>query len=140
IERRRIKQAINPRERQVHHAEEAEQKTDQADAAEQMLRPLAEAGEELDGHEIEEPFHEASDAVLGFAEAARAMVDLDFADGKARRGGEHRNEAMQLAVEPDLAKNLGTVTLHPAVVIVQFDAREPAHQPVEDTAWKNLVP
>ena len=39
----------------------------------------------------------------------------------AAGGGQHRDEAVQFAVEPDLAKDLGPVALHAAVVIVQLD-------------------
>src|SRR5262249_8042807 len=94
IERRRIEQAIDPRESQVHHAEETEQKANKPDAAEQMLAPLPEAGEKLDGHEVRTPFDKAADAVLGLAKAAWAMVNVDLSDVKAARRREHGNEAM----------------------------------------------
>ena len=49
----------------------AEQEAEQADAAEQVLRPLAEAGEELDRQQVEEALDEAAHAVLRVAELAR---------------------------------------------------------------------
>ena len=88
-----------------------------------MLRPLAEAGQKLDREQIEEAFDEAAHAVLGVAELARPMIDLDLADAEAARRGQHGDEAVQLAVKPHLAEHLGPVALHAAVVVVQVDAR-----------------
>ena len=67
-----------------------------------MLRPLAEARQEFNRQQIEEPLDEAADAVLGMAEAARPVLDDDLADLEAAGGGQHRDEAVQLAVEADL--------------------------------------
>ena len=54
------------------------------------------------------------------------MVDLDLADAEAAGRRQHRDEAVQLAVEPDFAEHLGAVALHAAVVVVQLDAGQPA--------------
>src|SRR5207247_981093 len=108
--------------------------------AQEMLRALAEAGQELDRQEIEEALDEAAHAVLGIAELARAMVDGDLADLEAARGREDRYEAVQFAVEADFAEDLGPVALHAAVVVVQADAGEPADHAVEDFAGEGLVP
>src|SRR5262245_57398494 len=105
-----------------------------------MLRPLAEAGEELDREEVEESLHEAADAVLRVAEAAAAVVDLNLAHTEAAGRRQHRDEAVQFTVELHLAKDLRAVTLHAAVVIVQVDAGGPAHHGVEDSAGEDLVP
>ena len=94
-----------------------------------MLRPLAEAGQELDRQQIEKALDEAAHAVLGMAEPARPVVDLDLADAEAARRRQHGDEAVQLAVEPDLAEDLGPVAFHAAVVVVQPDAGQPADQP-----------
>src|SRR5207244_3165270 len=88
----------------------------------------------------EEPLDEAPDAVLGAAEAARPMVDLDLADTEAAGLGQDGDEAVQLAVEPDLAKDLGAIAFHAAVVVVQVDAGQPADHPVEHPAGQDLVP
>ena len=97
-------------------------------------------GEKLDGEQIEESFDESAHAILGLAEAARPMIDRDFADAEAARRGQHRDEAVQFAVEPHLAKHLGAIALHAAIVVVQFHAGEPADQPVEDAAGQDFVP
>src|SRR5262249_38839382 len=68
------------------------------------------------------------------------VVDLDLTDAEAAGGGEDGDEAVQLAVELDLAKDLGAVALHAAVVIVQLDISQPAHHAVEDPAGEDLVP
>jgi len=47
-------------------------------------------------------------AVLGVAELALAMVDGDFVDLETRvPAASHRDEAMQFAIEADLAEDLG---------------------------------
>src|SRR5262249_1394295 len=78
--------------------------------------------------------------VLRSAKLARPVIDLDFADAIAARRRQDRDEAVQLAVEPDLVENLLAVALHAAVVVVQANAGDHADQAVEDTAGPNLVP
>ena len=68
------------------------------------------------------------------------MLNHDLADPKAPGSGQHRHEAVQLAVEPHFAKDLAAVALHAAVVIVQLDAGQPADQPVEHARRKHFVP
>ena len=64
-----------------------------------MLRPLPKAGQELDREKVEEPFHEAADAVLGVAEAAAAVLDFDLAKARNRsmrepsQGAENRQSS-----------------------------------------------
>src|SRR5262249_45369438 len=122
------------------HADHPEQEADNADRAQDVLRSLTEAGEELDGQEVEEALDEAAHAVLGPAEAARAMVDLDLADLEAAGRGQDRHATVQLAIEAHLAEDRGGVALHAAVVIVQLDAGQPAHHAVKHAAGPDLVP
>src|SRR4051812_30398076 len=68
------------------------------------------------------------------------MLDLDLADTEPSAGGQHRNETVQFTVEPHLAKHLGAIALHPAIMVVQTDPGYPADQPVEDPAGADLVP
>src|SRR5262249_31116903 len=100
-----IEPAPDPGVAEIEHARQASEEAQHADAAEQVLRPLTESGEELDREQVEEALHEAADAVLGAAEPARAMADLDLRYLEPTGRGEHRNEAVQLAVEADLAEN-----------------------------------
>ena len=71
-----------------------------------MLRPLAEACQKLDRQQVEKSFDESADAILRLAELPRPMVDGNLADAKAARRGQHRNEAVQFAVQPHFAKHL----------------------------------
>ncbi len=105
-----------------------------------MLGPLAEAGEEFDRQEVQKALDEAMDAVLGAAEPARPMVDDQFADPKAAGVGQHRNEAMQFAVDLDFAEDLGAIALHAAIVVVQPDAGQATDEVVENPTGPNLVP
>src|SRR5262249_14299113 len=95
---------------------------------------------EFDRQEIEKALDEPADAVLGVPEPPRAVPDHDLADLVAARGRQHRDEPVQLAVEPDLAEDLGPVAFHGAIVVVQVKPGEPAGPAVEDLARPDLVP
>ena len=58
----------------------------------------------------------------------------------AARRRQHGDEAVQLAVEADLAKHFAAIALHAAVVVVQLAAGQGADHPVEDPAGADLVP
>ena len=105
-----------------------------------MLRPLVEAGEEIDGQQIEKAFNDPCDAVLRVAELAGAVVDDDLAHLPAAGGGQHGHEAMQLAVEAHFVEDFAAVALEAAVVVVQLHAGQPADEPVEDARRADLVP
>src|SRR6516164_3400977 len=68
------------------------------------------------------------------------MVDGDLPDPESACRRQNRNETVQLTIETDFPEYSRPITLHAAVVIVQLDPRPPAHQPVEDSAGKDLVP
>ena len=55
-------------------------------------------------------------------------------------GGQHRHEAVQLAVEPNFVHHLAAKRLQAAIVVVQMDARQVADQPVEHARRQHLVP
>src|SRR5207302_11035565 len=100
-----------PRNREINHGARYGKEAQQANAAEQVLRPLPETGQELDGEQVEKPFHEAADAVLGMPETPRPMVDFNFAYAEAARRREDGNEPMKLAVKAYLPADLGPKTL-----------------------------
>ena len=129
-----------PGEAQITHAQKPGQETEQADRAEEMLRPPPKSGKELDGEQVEESLDDAAEAELGLAKSPRPVLNDQFADTKATSSGQHRDEAVQLAVQTNLAEYLGPITLHAAVVVVEADSRQPAYQPVEHAAGPNLVP
>ena len=71
------------------------------------------------------PLRQPRHAVLRLAVLSRPVLDDDFAGAEAFGRGQHRHEAVQLAVEPDFVHHLAAKGLQAAVVIVQMDAREP---------------
>ena len=71
----------------------------EAEAAEQVQRPVAVATDERDGQQVEEAAHVALDAVARAAVLARPVVDRQLGDPVAAVVREHRDEAVQLAVE-----------------------------------------
>ena len=113
-----------PAHGEIQHAQAAEQERNEADGAQQVLRPLAVADEKLHRQQIEQSLAEARDAVLRSAVLPRPMLHDDLADAKALGGGQHGHEAVQLAVEPDFVHHLAAKRLQAAVVVVQMDARQ----------------
>ena len=73
-----------PVQTQIDQPRQTHGERDQAHGSQHVLRPLAEAGEKLDGQQIEETLDDAAHAVLRAAELARPVVDRDFADRKPR--------------------------------------------------------
>ena len=73
-----------PLDRQVSEAEAPHAAEQEADSAEHVLRPLAEAGEERDRQQIEKPAQEPPDAVLRMAVCSRAMIDRSSVTRKPR--------------------------------------------------------
>src|SRR5262249_5948140 len=80
------------------------------------------------------------DSVLRMTELPRPMIDLNLADAIAACSRQHRNEAVQLAVEPYFLEHFSAIALHAAVVIVQPDAGQPADHQVENSTGPDLVP
>src|SRR5262245_8410934 len=71
---------------------------------------------------------------------ARTMLDFNLADAEPACRRQHRNEAMQLAVQPHFAKYLGPVTFEPTIVIVQRHTGHAADHPIENAARQHLMP
>src|SRR5258708_35412439 len=105
-----------------------------------MLRPLAEARQELNGHQVKEAFKETADAVLGAAEPARPMGDLNFADAVAARRRQDGDEAVQVAIETHFAEDPGPIAPHAAIIIVQSPPRKPTHKRIEYARRQNVIP
>jgi len=130
----------HPTAGQVQHSQQPDHERGQPHGAQQVLRPLAEAGEELDGEQIEEPFEEAGAAVLRAAELARPVLDDQLAHTKPTGLGQNRHKAVQLAVQPHLVEHLAAIALHAAVVIVEDDPGRDPHHPVERPRRQHLGP
>ena len=60
------------------------------------------------------------------------MVDRQLGDAVTPVVGEHRDEPMQLAVEPQALDDLGAICLQTAVEIVQAEPGDATRHPVED--------
>ena len=71
----------------------------EAEAAEQMQRPVAVAADERDGQQVEEAAQVALEPVARAAVLAGPVVDRQLGDPEAAVVGQHRDEAVQLAVE-----------------------------------------
>ena len=97
-----------------------------------MQRPVPVPAHERHGQEIEEPAHVALGAVSGSPVLPRPVVHRQLGDAKATVVGEHGQEAMQLAVDPQRADDLRPVGLEPAVHVVELQARDAADDGVED--------
>ena len=106
----------------------------EAEAAEQVQRPVPVAAHEGDREQVEEAAHVALHPVAAAAVLARPVVDRDLGDAEAAVVGEHGDEAVELAVEVELARDLGAKRLEPAVHVVEPHARDPAGDGVEDRA------
>ena len=74
----------DPIDRQIEQTRTANEERQNAERAEQVLRPFFEAGEEVDREQIEKALYDSRDAVFAVAELSRAVVDDDLAsDGTA---------------------------------------------------------
>src|SRR5919197_2745722 len=76
-----------------------ERAEDEAEPAEQMQRAVAVAPDERHRQQVEEAAQVALDAVARPAVLARAVVDRELSDAEAAVVREHRDEAVELAVE-----------------------------------------
>ena len=63
------------------------------------------------------------------------MVDRELGDSVAPIVGQDGQEAMELAVHPQVPHDVGAVGLEAAVEIVQAEARDTADHGVEDARW-----
>ena len=117
---------------QVDEQEHPDGSEQQADAAEEMQRPVPVAAHERDGEQIEEAADVALHPVARAPVLARAVVDRDLRDAEATVVGEHGDEAVQLPVDPEAVEHFRPIGLQAAVEIVQAQSREPAGDAVED--------
>src|SRR5512145_1672663 len=92
---------------------------------------MAVAADEGHGEEVQEAAQVALEPVAGAAVAARAVVDWELGDPVATLVREHREEAMELAVDFEVAYDLGAVGLEPAVDVVETQPRDGARHAVE---------
>src|SRR4029453_17216842 len=97
-----------------------------------MKRAMSIAAHEPDGHEVEEATQVALDAVVGPPVLPRSVVDRQLGDAISAVVGQYREEAMELAVDPQVSRDLASVGLQAAVHVVQAEARHSPDDAVED--------
>ena len=90
---------------------------DEADAAEEVERPGRVGGEELDRDQVEEAAPEAGPSELRLAVQALVVLDVDLADPEAVPHREHRDVAVQLAVQLERVGELAAHRLEAAVEV-----------------------
>ncbi|MEZ4504900.1 MAG: hypothetical protein R2848_03300 [Thermomicrobiales bacterium] len=118
----------------------AQRHRNNAGNAEQVHGALAVVGQEENGDEVEESLEEPFQTVLGFAPRARVMLDRQFGDSKPLCGRKHGREPMQLAVDADGVGDFAAIRLEATVEVVELDAGNGAHRPVEELARRCLAP
>src|SRR6476660_9944842 len=101
----------DPVDAETKQPEEADGERQDAERSEQVLRPLVEAGEEVDGEQVEEALDDPRRPVLAPAELAWAVVDDYLSHFPAASGGQDWNEAVQVAVDADFPQDLTAVAL-----------------------------
>ena len=90
--------------------------------------------------QVEVALHHALPAEFRTAVLARMVIDDLLADmPEPRLPGEHRNEAVHLAVNLDRLDDLRPVGLQAAVEVVEADTRGGAGRPVEELAGPSLA-
>ena len=89
-----------------------------ADAAQQVLRPLAEAGQENDREQIQKSLVKALHAVLGVPVLAWTVIDGNFRHTETARMCEHGDEAVHIRVDPELFDHFPAVRLEGATLVV----------------------
>ena len=109
---------------QVGGNDKAGQEGDHADAAEQVQRSHAIAGQKSDGQEVKSAAGEPRQAELGGAVFARVMLHRQLGDLEAAAMGDDRQITMQLAIDAHGFYHFATVHFQAAVEIVQANAAE----------------
>jgi hypothetical protein len=105
-----------------------------------MLRPLTESGEKVHGEKVQKAFDNSFESVLGFSELSWPVLDDDFTDFPATGSSEHRNEAMQFAVQSHFAKHLTPIAFESAIVVMQANTRQEPDEPIKGTRGDDFVP
>ena len=115
--------------------EERDQGADPGDHREGIEGPGQIGQDGLHGHEVEEDFVHPREPVLGLAELAGVVVDLDLGDARPGQRGHGGDEAVHLRIQRDAPDDRRAVGLERAAVVLDGDARDPADHPVGDDGW-----
>src|SRR5450755_1604247 len=90
------------------------------------------AQQEYDREQIHQTAKEAPATELRVTEASGVVLDRNFPDAKALPMREHGHEAMQLTVQAHVLEHRVAVGFETAIHVVQFYARDRAHEPIEN--------
>jgi hypothetical protein len=115
---------------------ESEREAREADAAEDVDRLLGVPVEEGHDDQVEDDLHDALEAILRGAEAARVVAHRDLGHPRAVPRRIDRHEAVHLAVELHVLDHLAAVGLERATVVVQGNAGHERDQAIGDAAGK----
>ena len=122
-------QLLEQQERQRGPASAA---ADDSERAEEVHRARQVAGEKHDREQIEKHPQRAAEAIVGATRRALANADGHLCDPGTVHRGQYRDEAMQIAVQPEMVQQVRAVCLERAAKVAQLDARQLADQPVRD--------
>jgi molybdopterin molybdotransferase len=118
--------------RQVDEDAEADGREEESESAEEVQRAVPVAADEGDRKEVEEAPEVALRAVTRLAMSAGTVVNRELGDSETAVVREHRQEAVELAVDAETAEDLGPVRLEPAVQVVEAQARDTARRGIEE--------
>src|SRR5439155_15703528 len=104
----------------------------QADASEEVERPVPVAAHEDDRQQIEGAAQVALDPEARATVEPRPVVDRQLGDAEAKVMSENGNESMPFAVEAHVLEDFGAVCLQAAIHVVELHACRNSGRPVVD--------
>lgn len=108
----------------------------EAETSKNMHRPRAVAEQEPDNQQIEQHPEGARQAILCASCPARMVAHRNLHHLRPFHGGVSRDKAVRIAIEMQLAQQVGAVRFQAASVVMQVRARQARDQPVRHAAWK----
>ncbi len=99
-----------------------------------MDRPLEVALKEQNQDQVAHHLEGAAQAVFGVAVQARVVPHVHLGHAGALYAGQHRNEAVHLAVEVEVLGHLQPEDFERAAVVVEVHARQPANEGIGNSA------
>src|ERR687896_2656485 len=99
---------------------------------------MAVPAHEPHGEEIQEASEVALDAVARSPVRPRTVMHGELGDPVAPIVCQHGKEAVELAVDAEVADDVGAVGLEPAIEVVEPQARDATDDSVEDPRRKSL--
>ena len=125
--------------RQVDAQREADQEHHGPARPKEMQWALQVLHDEEHFEEVEQAAHKAQGAELTGAILPRVVLHGLLDHAEAAPVGQHGDEAVKLAVEGQLRRDLAPIGLEAAIDIMQRQARRAGHDPVEDARRQRLA-